>query len=154
MSIHGPLTGFRCCIFPGWWRSSRQNPEGKRLAPRQQSCTRIIGSLSHCELTEALQALLMVPDVSGLLKKAKSSLQRVLKPLDTPADAHGPTALDPTARILRELASSMAGSSGLFILENILIASLYLSHLLAVSSRLDGPLLVLKCSPSGPCRSS
>jgi hypothetical protein len=76
--------------------------------------------------------------VKTLLVKARSSIRCLLAPLDDltgTSSSAGTTVLGPTTRILKELARSMARTSGCHILNNILIASLHLSHLLAVSSR-------------------
>jgi hypothetical protein len=82
------------------------------------------------------QALASLPDIKSILINARSSLRGVLQPLGQGIDEGSATNVEgitPPYRIMKDLAISMAKTSGCNIVNNILLASLHLSWLLAVS---------------------
>ncbi|KAH6874093.1 hypothetical protein BKA70DRAFT_1240758 [Coprinopsis sp. MPI-PUGE-AT-0042] len=86
-------------------------------------------------------ALAFLPDIKTLLTKAQHALYSVL-PLDDPTDSLTPSllAVPPPFRIMRELAQSMAMTSRCHIVNNLLLAALHLSWLLArVQGNVDIP---------------
>ncbi|KAH6873551.1 hypothetical protein BKA70DRAFT_1241080 [Coprinopsis sp. MPI-PUGE-AT-0042] len=79
-------------------------------------------------------ALAFIHDMKALLMKAKNALQNVLSPFDDSAGSQTTTTAEglrpPPFRIMRVLARSMGTTSGCYIVNNILLASLHLSWLL------------------------
>ncbi|KAH6902504.1 hypothetical protein BKA70DRAFT_1434819 [Coprinopsis sp. MPI-PUGE-AT-0042] len=81
-------------------------------------------------------ALALLADVQAILFKARMSLQAFLKPIEStpaadPSSSSTMQALTPPLRIMKELACTLAKTSGCQIVNNILMASLHLSWLLA-----------------------
>ncbi|KAH6871656.1 hypothetical protein BKA70DRAFT_1450930 [Coprinopsis sp. MPI-PUGE-AT-0042] len=77
-------------------------------------------------------ALALLPDIKKVLLKSQHALHNVLAPLDDLANSYTATSrMAPPFRIMRELARSIARTSGCSIVNNLLLASLHLSWLLA-----------------------